>query len=144
MILILIRHGEAVHDLVDPKRPLTVRGREEVRRSAGALKKAGVSAKVFYHSSKLRARETAEILREVLNPGGRMEEKKYLAPNDSVDRILADIQKMAEDSAIAGHMPFLANLAESLVSPADRTEPFSFPTGGAVVLRKDGKRWIIL
>jgi phosphohistidine phosphatase len=143
MLLTLIRHGEAVHDSVDPRRPLTPEGREEVSKTAESLKRAGIIPKLFYCSNKLRARETAEILQNILNPSGRLEEKSYLTPNSHVDTIRKDIDAVQEDLAIAGHMPFLAVLAEKLVMPEDRKEPMLFPTGGAVVLRRESGRWVI-
>ena len=102
MLLILIRHGEAVPETVDPNRPLSAHGREEVERSARFLKNAGVNANLFYHSTKKRAEETAYIVRAILNPQAKLEKKAYLSPDDPLDEILKDLAKVKQNLLIAG------------------------------------------
>ena len=67
MELYLVQHGEATPKEVDPARPLTERGQVEVRRVAHAAHVAGVTVSTIYHSGKLRAQQTAEILAKELH-----------------------------------------------------------------------------
>ena len=59
MKLYLQQHGEAVSKDLDPERPLTGQGTEDVQRIARALKAAGVEITRAIHSGKLRAQQTA-------------------------------------------------------------------------------------
>jgi len=91
----------------------------------------------------MRARQTAEMLRDTLCPEGILAEKEYLSPNDDVEQILSDIHNAGQDLLIAGHMPFLSRLASSLLAGDAAGTPIAFPTGGVVVLEKQGQRWIL-
>ena len=62
MYLYLARHGEARRKEQDPERPLTEAGSETARRVAALLRASGLSVGGIHHSTKLRARQTAEIL----------------------------------------------------------------------------------
>ena len=65
MTLWLLRHGEAeARARSDAERPLTERGRKEVRRCAERLR--GRPLQYILASPYLRAQQTAEIVREVL------------------------------------------------------------------------------
>ena len=70
MRLYLTQHGLAVPKDVDPDRPLSEQGRQDVRRLADFLGHAGVRVEQFLHSSKTRAEQTAAILAEPLLPAG--------------------------------------------------------------------------
>lgn len=60
MLLLLAHHGEAVGPEVDPRRPLSERGRAAVERLAHSAALRGVKPGVVWHSGKLRAKQTAE------------------------------------------------------------------------------------
>jgi phosphohistidine phosphatase len=143
MRLYLVRHGEAVSDAVDPKRPLSARGQDEIETTAVFLQSRKFSARIFFHSAKLRARQTAEILRNTLYPGGQLFEKGYLSPDDDPGPILKDIAEAKEDFLIAGHMPFLARLVSSLVDGEKESSLVTIPTGGLVILDGRDHRWMI-
>ncbi|HEY4990183.1 MAG TPA: histidine phosphatase family protein, partial [Opitutaceae bacterium] len=58
-----MRHADAVSDEVDPVRPLSPRGREQVERVCGVLRKGGAfDPAEIWHSSLARSRETASLL----------------------------------------------------------------------------------
>ena len=62
MMLYLVRHGDAVGADVNPTRPLSEEGREEVLKVAHHLKKNRIEVDHIWHSGKVRAIETAEII----------------------------------------------------------------------------------
>jgi phosphohistidine phosphatase len=62
MKLYLAQHGDSLPEQVNPERPLSERGREDVRRLAEFLGGTGIQVRRVYHSGKLRARQTAELL----------------------------------------------------------------------------------
>ncbi len=57
MQLILVQHGDAVAETINPARPLTERGREDIEQLAAFLAKNGVRVARVVHSGKLRARD---------------------------------------------------------------------------------------
>ncbi|MES9849230.1 MAG: histidine phosphatase family protein, partial [Candidatus Thiodiazotropha sp.] len=68
MKLYLVQHGEACKKEVDPDRPLTDRGREDIDRLATFLKQAGIRPDRVVHSGKLRAMQTAGRLTDAIAP----------------------------------------------------------------------------
>ena len=67
-MLYLVHHAEAAESHVDPQRPLTEAGRRHAERLAGEAARRGVRPAAVWHSGKLRARQTAEILWRACNP----------------------------------------------------------------------------
>jgi len=137
MKLYLVRHGDASAAASDAARPLSQKGKEQIRKIAGFLQKSGVKTKVIWHSGLLRAQQTAEIIAEFLC--SHIELKKSLRPDDPVVPICEEIAKCHEDVLIAGHMPHLSSLAAELSSSA-----VDFKKGAVVCLEKDfDGRWHI-
>ncbi len=144
MELYLVRHGAPVPAEVNPERPLSEKGAAEVKKTALFLKEAGVVAETIFHSTKRRARETAEILTQTINPQTALLEKQGLAPNDSVDAILPDIRAAGESSLmIVGHLPFLAKLAGRLILSAEDKEVVVFQPASVLLLAGDNENWQI-
>ena len=68
MRIYLTQHGLAVPKDVDPDRPLSEQGRQDVQRLADFLKNTGAQVEQVLHSGKTRAEQTATILAPAL-PG---------------------------------------------------------------------------
>ncbi len=144
MQLILVRHGHAVSEDVDPSRPLSDTGREEARKTAAQLKAQGFSTAVIYHSQKKRARETACILKEVFCPEARLVEKEGLGPNDRTGGPAEALDQETGNVCLVGHLPFVACLLSRLVTGYENEIFVHFRTGTAAVLEKDAAgRWDI-
>lgn len=139
MKLYLIQHGEAEKKEVDPERPLTAKGKKDIAKISASLK--GSKTAKIYHSGKLRAQQTAELIA----PGGRTEARDQLAPNDPLDPILDEIKKSTEDLMIVGHLPFLGKLASLLLTGDQEKNTVSFQQGAVLCLeRPAGGNWSIL
>ncbi|MGD8931441.1 MAG: histidine phosphatase family protein, partial [Chromatiales bacterium] len=80
MKLYLMQHGQAMAKEQDPERPLTQQGRQDVDRLGQFLRQAGVRVVRVIHSGKLRARQSAETLAEVVTPGLEPEVSGLLGP----------------------------------------------------------------
>ena len=128
MLIYLVRHGEAVAEEVDPARPLTEKGRAEVEATAHELKAEGARIDEIWHSTKLRAKQTAEIIARVLNVS-KVIEKDVLKPNDPVAPIVKLIRQSGKTILIAGHLPFLPKLVQLLKPDLGKIE---LKTGGVV------------
>jgi phosphohistidine phosphatase len=143
MKLYLIQHGEAVSDDVDPKRPLSKKGRADVESTAAFMARNGVRVDEIWHSVKLRAKQTAEIIAEALKVK-KVIEKKGLAPNDPVDVVATEINASDNDIVIASHLPFLQKLSSLLLTGSESHQIIKFRQGGVVCLEKTDSVWSVV
>lgn len=145
MKLYLVQHAEAKSEEEDPKRPLTDKGREEARRVAALLARAGVRVDRIVHSGKLRAQQTAEIFAEALKPPRDVERAEALEPLADPRVWVEKLAEVDEDVMIVGHLPHLSKLAGLLLTGSEGAEPVKFRKGGAVCLeRGEGGKWSLL
>jgi len=142
MYLYLIQHGEATSEEVNPFRPLTEKGRNEVAKTAEFMQRAGVRAGEVWHSTKLRAKETAEIIVRTLSL--KMVERQGLAPNDPPALWIEEIDKLTDTIIMVGHLPFLAKLASLLLTGSESGEVVKFRQGGVVCLEKTDSQWSVV
>ncbi len=148
MRIYLVQHGESLPEAVDPERPLSDKGRADISKTAGFLK-GKITIDTIWHSTKLRARQTAEIIGKALLPEKGLAEKQGLAPNDPADIIKNEILKEShEHLMIVGHLPFMARLASLLLTGSDSGSIVSFRQGGVLCLELTDKNtwtlaWII-
>ncbi len=113
MLLFLIRHAAAAPraaGAADASRPLTPRGRARFRRSARGLARLGVRFDRVYHSPKLRAVETADLLAPIVSGETVVTSSLVRAPGAP---LLAEIR--GDVVALVGHEPMLSSLAAWLV-----------------------------
>jgi len=135
----LVRHGSAVSEQQNPRRPLTPKGREEVRRAAAAVAKKHVTVSRICHSSNLRAKQTAELLAQILKIG-TVEETEGLSPRDDPDDAKALIDKTDQPLMLVGHLPHLSNLVSALTGSSQEVP---FHTADVVALMDDSQGWQI-
>ncbi|GIW70745.1 MAG: phosphohistidine phosphatase SixA [Planctomycetota bacterium] len=151
MRLYLVRHGEAVAQQLDPQRPLSEAGRAAVRRLARALRAAAAvrAPGEVWHSSKLRAHQTAEELLAGLGLQAPLRQVAELEPGADPGALLAALAAERSDLVLVGHLPSLAELAALLV--LGRAEAGAFVLQPATVLcleREPGQqrcavRWMV-
>ena len=142
-----MQHGEALPEEVDPDRPLTDRGREEVERVARAAASRGVAVSAVLHSGKRRAAETAVIVALHLAAGIEPEKIPGLAPKDDPSAAAEAVGAREGPIALVGHMPHLSRLVSLLVVGEPDREIVAFRQGGLVKLtREAGWRvaWILV
>ena len=137
MKLYLVQHAEAVPAEDNPDRPLSDKGRSDVRRVASFLARS-VHVGRIVHSPKMRARDTAVLLAQALGPGGVVEEAASgLAPNDSVEVAADLIAGWSEDTMVVGHLPFMGRLVSHLVAGSEEANVAAFQPGTVVCLERD-------
>ncbi len=136
MFLYLMQHGLALSKDVDPERPLSELGREETLRVAKAAAGAGIRVDQVWHSTKLRAKETAQILAEHLRPSGGVVEMEGLAPTDDPVPVAAKLAGEERTILVAGHMPFLERLSDLLLAPRGGQGVVRFTNSALVGLEK--------
>ena len=144
MKVYLIRHGDAVSSDVDPQRPLSDRGRADVERIASFIKHLGIRVEHVWHSGKLRAAQTAEILSEAVTVAKGYSSRRGLKPNDDVSTIAEELEAYDTDLMIVGHLPFLWNLASLLAASKETADVAAFSAGAMACLqRRDPDVWQI-
>ena len=144
MKLYLAQHGNAVSKEEDPDRPLSDQGKEDVRSMASRLGDAGIQVTRVWHSAKLRAEQTAEILAKRILSGRKIECIKGLGPNDPVAEFASDADVWDEEMLVVGHLPFMSRLVSLLMVGDAEHELVHFSPGSVVCLERDtADRWYI-
>ena len=145
MRIYLTQHGLAVPKDLDPERPLSERGREDVRRLGDFLANAGVRVEQVFHSGKARAEQTASLLAETVLVAGPPQARPGLNPNDPVEPLAAEIEAWSADTLLVGHLPFLARLASLLLASDPERPLLAFEPGSMCCLERDGAgHWVLL
>jgi phosphohistidine phosphatase len=138
MNLYLMRHGIAAAAgqagvKSDGERPLTPRGIKRLRQAARGLRRLKISFDAILTSPLLRARQTADIVVDALGLEAQLEEIPELAPETSVDRLLAGLSRCQNKQhlLLVGHNPLLTHASSFLL--AGKKEP-----GLQIDLKKGG------
>ena len=137
MILYLVRHGEALSEVVSPQRALSEKGREDVLRAASFLERAGVRVAEIQHSGKPRAAETAEILARTISCPTVIP-RAGISPSDPVKPFLAEIRGRTEDLMVVSHLPFLAKATALLLSGVEELPVLTFQPASMACLVRGG------
>ncbi len=137
MNLYLLRHGLAVEPgtpgfAKDSDRPLLPKGERKLRKIAKTIGAMEISFDLILSSPYVRARQTAEIVAEVLGLRKKLELSDALTPAGSVKRLvdlINHLQPAPTNVLLVGHEPYLSELISLLVSGH---------VGFAVVMKKGG------
>ncbi|MEN8140520.1 MAG: phosphohistidine phosphatase SixA [Thermodesulfobacteriota bacterium] len=133
MAIFLAQHGLAQAREIDPEQGLSARGEAEVERIAAVARGYKIRPTLICHSQKKRARQTAEIFAEALEPGNGCREISGLAPLDDVEGFA---QQLKSNTLYVGHLPFMARLTGLLTAGSPQLAPFKFQNGGIVCLEQ--------
>lgn len=149
MDIYLIQHAESVPEKEDPARPLSHEGRQTMERVAALAARLKIKPDLIFHSEKLRAKQTAEILARNLGLLDKVRERQGLSPLDPVAPVAGwlkqETAKGLTGLAIVGHLPFLDKLTSLLIIENENPSVVSFQNGAIVKLapRPDGARYAI-
>src|SRR5437667_3874391 len=132
MMLFLVHHGDAVGPDVDPRRPLSDRGRAAVERLAAEAAARGTKPSVVWHSGKLRAKQTAEAFWRACNALAEFSATRDLQPDDPAQWMRDRLRGETRDILIAGHFTHLPRLLALLVVGGEAG--VEFPANGVVAL----------
>ena len=132
MKVYLVRHGIAVERiggaiLNDSMRPLTDDGRAETKQVAHALKRLNVKPDLIVSSPLVRAKQTAEILKDVIGHVEEVQITDTLAPGGSatdVYKFLRQFNKI-DEVFLVGHEPDMGRLTATMLRAGHQCEiPF--------------------
>ena len=139
MFFYLAHHGDALGPEVDPRRPLSSRGRGQVDALAAQAAARGVCPAAIWHSGKLRARQTAEAYWRACNPLAEFAATRWAQPGDPPR--LADLLEVeTRDVMLVGHMPHVDRLLRRLLGEDEGLSPF--PVNGLVALERVDETWV--
>ncbi len=140
-MLLLVHHAEAEPPDVDPRRPLSARGRAQAELVALDVAARGLKPDVVWHSGKLRARQTAEACWRASNPFAPMTAVRGLLPGDPPEWMRDMLAGDPRTIVVVGHMPHLPALLGLLLGQPRDGAGATFPLHGAVALEGDEAGW---
>lgn len=140
MRLYLVQHGDALAKEIDPDRPLSKRGLDDVKMISAFLQDK-CSPSQIQHSGKTRARQTAEVLTQALNPSQQPEKVDGLKPNDDPAAWLPLLKMSSEDLMLVGHLPFMGKMAALLLTGNAEAGLIRYQPGSVVCLVREEESW---
>lgn len=143
MKIYLVQHGESKPETEDPSRPLTDKGRNEVESVARHIASLGLEVSQIWHSGRLRAKQTADILAQHLMPPRGVNQQEGLGPLDDPEKAKELLLQVRESLLIVGHLPHLSKLVSLLILGETDKEVIRFRMGGMVCLARSGDSWLI-
>jgi phosphohistidine phosphatase len=137
MNIFLLRHGLAVERgtpgfAKDSTRPLTPKGRRQLRKISAAMRKMDLRFNRILSSPFLRAKQTAEIVAGELKLKKRLAFVDELQPGGDAGKLIQRINALKpqpENVLLVGHEPDLGELISLLISGG---------TGASFALKKGG------
>jgi phosphohistidine phosphatase len=122
MTLYVMRHGEAERTSESPEkndasRRITKEGSEVVRKVAEFAKSLGAKPDLFVSSPLVRAKQSTEIAKAILNPKGEVRIDNCLEPEGDVSDVYAMLSKLkgVESVMLVTHLPLLGLLIRDLL-----------------------------
>jgi len=146
MILYLLRHAIAVErghaDYEDDsQRPLTPKGERRMRRAAEGMLALELSLDGILSSPYLRAKQTADIVAEVLQASATIDISPALAPDGDPRQLITELQRhnrTRQNLLLVGHEPYLSALLSTLLTGGPHLAA-TMKKGGLCKLRAE--RW---
>ena len=143
MELYLSQHGKAESEEEDPRRPLSAEGRGETERVARAAATAGIRVDAVWHSTKLRARQTAEIFAEALKPVNGIYQQDWLGPLDDPRTAVEAARERGEAVLMVGHLPHLSRLPSLLLTGDPERRVVDVRFSGIIALAEREEGWML-
>ena len=142
MEVYLIRHAHALDGKNDAVRPLSAKGRKQIRAVGRFLRRNdALATHEFWHSPLVRAADTARRLVARLKIRGRLRRVSGLLHDDDPAIMARRLNKLRRPVALVGHEPHLSALASVLVGGKAAPPIFVLKKCAVLALEKHGKRW---
>jgi phosphohistidine phosphatase len=144
----ILRHGLAVERGTpgfanDSERPLTPKGKRQLRKIAAAMKIMDLRFDLILSSPFLRAKKTAEIAADILKLKKQLKFSDALTPKGDAKiliRQLNELKPALKNILLAGHEPYLSRLISLLVT-GDTQLQMDFKKGGLCKLEIEKLRF---
>jgi len=140
----LIRHAHAEDDPDDTIRPLSSRGKKQVRSLARFLARSGdFTPDEVWTSPLQRADETAGRLLELLGATTKVIPVQALTTTAGVDELAQRLADSRRSLALVGHEPHLSALASLLITGRASPTRFQLKKGAVLALERTGSSWTV-
>jgi len=139
MIVYMVQHAEAKSREEDAERGLSDKGFQDIQRVATFLQ-GRIDADRILHSTKKRARQTAEILADTLNIE-YIEEALDLDPKADPGIWSAHLASITEDIMLVGHLPHMERLASLLLAGNPEQSVVLYQPGTVLCLERGEGAW---
>jgi phosphohistidine phosphatase len=144
MHIYLIRHAHALDGDDDAARPLSAKGRRQIRAVASHLRCAGLlQTKELWHSPLVRARDTARLLAKGLRMRATFVETDGLEPEADPAPAARSLARLRRSVAVIGHEPHLSALATRLLDGRSGQPIIVMKKGAVLALERTGSRWAV-
>ena len=122
LIVYIFRHGEAETKAESPTktdegRRITADGAEQVRRVCRIAKQLNAEPNAILTSPLIRAKQTGEIAKELLNPKAELKVEASLEPDREPEEVYAALSKFkrSDNVMLVTHIPILGRLIFDLL-----------------------------
>lgn len=144
MQIYLIRHAHALEGKDDALRPLSKKGRKQIRQIAAFLRHNDIlGTREIWHSPLVRARETAKRLVKHLGMRAKLVQVDGLLHEDEPAIMARRLNTVRRPVAVVGHEPHLSALASILVAGKPQPPLFVLKKGAVLALEKHQGRWAV-
>lgn len=144
MDLFIIRHAHAVNAAEDPDRPLSKRGRKQIRRLARFFKEIdALPVTEVWHSALARSRETAKRLMKRLGSDAKLTQIDGIEGEDNPAILAQRLKARRTNIAVVGHEPHLSALLSLLISGATEPPKFVLEKAAVVALERMQGTWAV-
>jgi len=124
----------------DDDRPLTPEGIHKFRIAARGLKALGLKPGRILSSPLIRARQTAEILRDAVAPDLELEIEPHLEPSGDFEATAKALRPFAEETvAVVGHEPHVSGFTAYLLAGGHSHASLLFKKGAAALVQFPGQ-----
>ncbi|MGE0385774.1 MAG: histidine phosphatase family protein [Gammaproteobacteria bacterium] len=143
MRLYLVRHGDALAGADDHLRPLSARGRADIAELAAFLALRDIAPARIYHSGRLRALQSAQVIALALGCTERLAQTGGVGPEDSAQAFASGLTESAAELMLVGHQPFLGRVASILIRGSEDAPVVAMSTASALCLSRQRDCWLL-
>lgn len=144
MLLYLVQHAESLSKEEDPTQSLSEKGIETIKKVAAYAAKLDIKAHQIFHSGKLRAMQTAQVMADYIKTEKGVSETDGLIPMDDPQIWFERISEMREDIMLVGHLPHLARLSALILCGDKDKNIIDFKRAGIVCLKRfENGNWLV-
>ncbi|MFC1566639.1 phosphohistidine phosphatase SixA [bacterium] len=143
MKLLIVRHADSISSPTIDEKILSEKGIQETVKIAKHLQKIAYKSDNIWHSTKLRAKQTASIIAEHIDSTDKLVQKPNLAPLDDPRDIITEIENIDENVIVVSHLPFIQKMLSYLFINTDLLSIFDFKSSSVICLEKHESEWVI-
>lgn len=137
MYILLMRHGDAVPDVIDASRPLSEVGIKQVSSVCDFLDGQSIALNTICHSQKTRSEQTAKIIAGHYDNIDSLQYLQTLDPSADANSFLDELIYYEQNTLFVGHLPNIQIYLHQLLESSTKAIPdIFFEPATVVILQK--------